>query len=266
MIEIDRIYNENCLKTMSIMENDQIDMVLTSPPYDNIRNYNGYEFDFETIAKELFRVLKNGGVIIWVVGDTVSDGSETGNSFKQVLFFKDLGLNLHDTMIYQKSGSPFPDKTRYFQCFEYMFVLSKGRPKTINLIKDRKNLQYGAKIANPRAHRQTDGSVKPNSAFRIDPNRKISEFGIRFNIWKYEVGFMKSTLDKIAYQHPAMFPEKLANDHIISWSNPGDLIYDPFMGSGTTAKMARINKRHYIGSEISLEYCKIAEERLKNPH
>jgi site-specific DNA-methyltransferase (adenine-specific) len=235
-----------------------VDLVITSPPYDNLRNYQGYLFNFEGIAKELFRIIKQGGVVVWVVGDSTIDGSETGTSFKQALYFKEIGFNLHDTMIYQKDGCSWPHDNKYHQCFEYMFIFSRGEPKSITLIEDRKNAQAG-KIKKNRWERMKNGNMKQ----RKDEVLEIVDDGIRWNIWKYGVGFMKTTTDKIAFEHPAMFPEKLAADHIISWSNKGDLVLDPFNGSGTTTKMAKILGRNYIGVEISEKYCKIAQERLR---
>lgn len=255
-LEINKIYNENCLETMKRMPNCFIDLTVTSPPYDNLRTYKGHPFDFENIAKEIYRVTKDGGVLVWVVGDATIKGSETGTSFKQALFFKEIGFNLHDTMIYAKRGPSSPSNNRYHQVFEYMFVLSKNNPKTFNPIKDRLNL-WGSWGKNTR--RQKDGSLKD-----LGERKEKTKFGMRFNIWKYSVGAGNSTRDKIAFRHPAIFPEMLAQDHILSWSNVGDLIYDPMCGSGTTAKMALINGRNFICSEISREYCEIAEERIKN--
>ena len=102
-MKLNTIFNEDCLNTMRAMPDGVIDLVITSPPYDDLRNYKGYSFDFESIAKELFRVVKEGGVVVWVVGDATVDGSETGTSFRQALFFKEVGFNLHDTMIYMKN-------------------------------------------------------------------------------------------------------------------------------------------------------------------
>lgn len=239
MIKTDTIYNENCLDTMKKMTEGSIDLVVTSPPYDDLRDYEGYSFDFEAIAKELYRVIKDGGVVVWVVGDATKNGSETGTSFRQALYFMDIGFNLHDTMIYQKNSSKYParpDSNRYTQIFEYMFVFSKGKPKA-NLICDKANKWAG--------HMDWAGKIK----------QPVREFGPRVNIWAY-VTSMNST------GHPAPYPEELARDHILTWSNEGDTVYDPFMGSGTTAKMAILNKRHYIGSEISPNYCKLANARV----
>jgi len=260
-MEINKIYNEDCLITMAKMPDNFIDLTVTSPPYDNLRDYNGYSFDFESIAKELFRVTKEGGVVVWVVGDATVNGSETGTSFKQALFFKEIGFNIHDTMIYHKGGFPFPEKTRYNPVFEYMFILSKGKPKTINLIQDKKNKYANTKVARATGNRQKDGSLKENSAFRNNKNKTVKDVGIRDNIWYYAIGKGNSTRDDV-WLHSATFPEKLARDHIYSWSNEGDIVYDPFMGSGTTAKMAHIYKRNWIGSELSKEYVELAEKRL----
>lgn len=240
-IAIDRIYNEDCLETMRRMPDGFVDLTVTSPPYDNLREYNGYTFDFESVARDLFRVTKPGGVVVWVVGDATIKGSETGTSFKQAVFFNSIGFNLHDTMIYQKSGFANPSSNRYHQIFEYMFVLSKGMPSTFNPIKDRENIYKGI--------------CGGEQSYRAD-------FGMRFNIWRYANGGNNTSKDKEAFKHPAPFPDQLAADHIISWSNERDLVYDPFTGSGTTAKMAILHGRNYLGSEVSEGYCELAERRI----
>ena len=253
MITINKVYCENCLDTMAKMPDNFVDLTVTSPPYDNLRTYNGYEFDFESIAKELYRVTKQGGVVVWVVGDATINGSETGTSFRQALYFKDVcGFNLHDTMIHLKPNFSAVGalKTRYAPVFEYMFIFSKYKIKTFNPIKDRCCKTVGK--AKRGTIRQRDGSMKRMS----NEGWVQPEYGQRFNVWEISP---QSTRPN---GHPAIFPEQLANDHIISWSNEGDLVYDPFMGSGTTAKMAIINKRNYIGSEISKDYCDIIEKRI----
>lgn len=248
-MEINKIYNENCLDTMFKMPDDFIDLTVTSPPYDDLRTYNGYSFDFENIAKELYRVTKNGGVVVWVVGDATIKGSETGTSFRQALFFKECGFNLHDTMIWIKDGGGAVGSNKcYTQNFEYMFVFSKGKILNTNLIYDKPNASFG-KDKSGVGRRLVTGEHK------IEKRKLSSEFSRRNNYWY---------IAPQRGEHPAVFPEQLANDHIISWSNEGDLVYDPFMGSGTTAKMAILNNRNYIGSEISDDYCKIIEERLNN--
>jgi len=247
-MKINKIYNENCLDTMARMPDCFVDLTVTSPPYDNLRNYNGYSFDFEAVAKELFRVTKQGGVVVWVVGDATIKGSETGTSFKQALYFREIGFNLHDTMIWQKTN-PMPKiKTkRYFDVFEYMFVFSKGTPKTFNPILV--NCKFGGEQYTSTCKNIGGENGRTKKDFTLNNQR------FKNNIWEIAVAQNKTI-------HPAVFPEALANDHIISWSNENDLVYDPFMGSGTTAKMAKINKRNYIGSEISKEYCEIAEKRI----
>jgi len=256
-MKINKIYNENCLDTMKRMDDNYIDLTVTSPPYDGMRTYKGYSFDFKPIAKELYRVTKEGGVVVWVVGDAVIDGSETGTSFRQALYFKEIGFRLHDTMIYQKTGIPFPGNVRYNQMFEYMFVFSKGKPNCFNPIL-KKNKCAGSVKPNGAMYRQKDGSFKKNNV------KKIKEYGVEGNVWVISGGMNKSTKDKIAFKHPAIFPEELATKHIKSWSNKGDLVYDCFMGSGTVAKCAMLLDRNYIGSEMSQEYCDIIKERLKS--
>lgn len=259
-LENNKIYCESNLVTMAKMPDDFVDLTVTSPPYDDLRDYNGYSFPFEEIAKELYRVTKWGGVLVWVVGDAVINGGESGNSFRQALFFQSLGFLIHDTMIYEKNGASFPanDKSsRYSQVFEYMFIFSKGKPKTNNLLKDKKNRWSGSSNFGKPSAMQKNGEMVKSEKF------VVSEFGYRNNIWKYNTGAGYSSEDKIASKHPAIFPEKLAADNIYSWSNEGDLVYDCFGGSGTTAKMAHLLKRDWILSETSQEYVEIAEKRLK---
>lgn len=250
---MNKIYNEDCLETMSRMPDNFLDLIVTSPPYDGIRDFEGFkEFDFENIAKSLFRVLKDGGCLVWIMGDQTKDFDESCTSFKHALYFKEIGFKLHDTMIYRKIGMSFPEEVRYLPCFEYMFVFCKGRPKTINLIRDRKNEFTGT---NQKSERQIDGTM-------VKDSYEAKPFGIRFNLWEYHIGYMKSYKDEYVSGHPAVFPEKLARDHIWSWSNEGDIVYDPFTGSGTTCKMAISLKRNFIGSEISEKYYKIAQRRI----
>lgn len=253
------LFVANCVDFMkNQMEDESVDLTVTSPPYDDLRDYNGYEFDFENIVKQLFRTTKEGGVVVWVVGDKTENGSETGTSFRQALGFMEVGFRLFDTMIYAKKprGAVGTSNNRYFQCFEYMFIFSKYTPKTTNLIRDREN-KYKNRIRQEKHFRKSDGTlcyVKEKSV-----NQPYSK---RTNIWEYNTGGNNHTKDKIAYQYPAIFPEKLAEDHILSWSNEGDLVFDPMCGSGTVGKMALKHNRKFIGIDISEEYIEIARARL----
>lgn len=258
-MEINKTYNENSLETMAKMPDGFVDLVVTSPPYDGMRTYNGYSFDFENIAKELYRVVKDGGVIVWIVGDATVNGSESGTSFRQALFFKEVGFNLYDTMFYEKA-SRIPTEGRYYNTVEYMFILSKGKPKTLNFIVDHQNSTQGQRRIKDKCINKGKNEKK-ESEYLV-----TGEFSRRSNVWRYGTGRptdLTKILNETGLKHPAIAPEKLVADHIISWSNENDLVYDPFMGSGTTAKMAILNDRNYIGSEISEDYCKIIETRIK---
>ena len=257
-METNKIYNESNLETMARMPDCFIDLTVTSPPYDGLRTYNGYSFPFEDIAKELYRVTKEGGIVVWVVGDATENGTESGTSFKQALYFKEVGFNLHDTMIYNRSGK-FPEANRYWQDFEYMFVLSKGKPKTFNPIKYKSVRESGEKVLARK--RTKEGELIEDTCHKKKTQFKGEKNG--GNIWYIPAGWMTSSKDEISYKHPAIFPEKLAADHIFSWSNENDIVYDCFGGSGTTAKMAHLQKRNWILSEISEEYCNIAEKRIE---
>jgi len=249
------ICGDNC-EVMRTLPSESIDLVVTSPPYDDLRTYGGHDWDFYGVAWNLKRLLKPGGVIVWVVNDQTKDGSETGSSFRQALWFRDLGLRIHDTMIWERA-CPFPESNRYHPDFEYMFVFSKGKPKTFNAIMDRKTTTSGR--ATPTQERQPDGTIrKPDR----DSGALHREFAPRFNIWKQINGGTNGTEDLYAYKHPAIFPEGIARDHIVTWSNEGDVVLDPFSGSGTTAKMAKHNARRFIGIEVNPEYVEISKQRL----
>ena len=247
----------DCLEKLKNFANGSIDLVVTSPPYDNLRSYNGninqWNFEkFKKIANELYRIVKNGGVIVWIVGDATIKGSETGSSFKQALQFKECGFLIHDTMIWQKI-SPFQHHNRYIHAFEYMFIFSKGKPKTANIIKDRRN-----KCANQKVHgtdRQKNGETKPLS--EVQKSKVVKEYGSRLNIWNIPPEKANKT------GHPAVFPERLARDHIITWSNKNDVVMDPFMGSGTTGIACLSLGRKFIGIEIDNTYFEIAKSRIE---
>lgn len=254
--ELDSIYTGECSRLMASLPDGCIDLTVTSPPYDNLRTYNGYVFNFEAIAQQLWRVTKAGGAVVWVVGDETKNGSETGTSFRQALYFMGLGFNLHDTMIFHKK--PIPSvaimQKRYEQEFEFMFVFSKGIPGTCNHLREKK-LWEDRRITK-RAQRNEAGKETTMKTGKGDDK-------IKGNVWRYSVGGGHVTNDKFAHAHPAIFPEALARDHILSWSNPGDLVLDPMCGSGTTCKMAKEQGRRWLGFDISAEYVELARLRVE---
>jgi len=265
-METNTIYNQSCITGMQEMDENMVDMCVTSPPYDDLRTYNdSSKWDFEVfkeVASGLYRVMKVGGVIVWVVGDAVIKGGETGSSFRQALHFMDLGFKLHDTMIYEKNGCAFParrDGNRYSQIFEYMFVLSKDtKPKTANLICDKPN-----KWAGWQPWGKSGGTMRAKDGTLIERQQKPTpDFSPRNNIWKYNTGKGYTTKDSFAFEHPAMYPELLAKEHILTWSNEGDLVLDTFMGAGTTAVMSRETGRDFIGFEIDETYYNLSQRRL----
>ena len=236
------------------MPNNFVDLTVTSPPYDDLRNYNGFTFDYKAMLDELYRVTKDGGVVVWVVGDKTDKGSETGTSFKQALYAKEIGFNINDTQIYYKNN-PIPTAgKRYHQHFEYMFVFSKGTPNVFNPIME--DCKYIG-VANMK-NRGKEGLLEYNKIERT----KTKKVG---NVFFYSIGGGITTKDKVAYNHPAIFPDKLAEDQILTWSNEGDIIFDPMCGSGTTCKMAYLNNRKFIGVDMSEEYINdICIPRLKD--
>ena len=252
-----QLINDDCLNTLPKITDKSVDLIITSPPYDNLRDYNGscfWDFEFfKKIANQLQRILKDGGVIVWIVNDATINGSKTGTSFKQALYFKEIGLNFHDTMIWQKEtftavGSI---KTRYAPVFEYMFILSSGKPKTFNPKKDRKNIHANRKIHG--TIRQKNGKTKRVSSF----GNNIKEYGIRFNVWKINSEKSNKT------NHPAVFPLKLVQDHVETWSNENDVILDCFMGSGTTGVACKNTNRKFIGIEKDQKYFEVAKQRIE---
>ena len=255
-----KLIQGDCLEAMKDIPDGSVDLTVTSPPYDNLRSYNGNnelwnESIWKDVIKQLCRVTKRGGAVVWVVGDATIKGDETGTSLKQALWAKECGFRLHDTMIYEKVGVS-PSKVRYFPAFEYMFVFSKGKPKTFNPICDRKN-RWRERWGKTRKRRRPDGSMGKEYE-----SKKAPEYGMRRNIWRYTQGGGYGSDEEIAYQHPAIFPYKLAHDHVLSWSNEGDVVLDPFMGSGTTGIACKQLDRNFIGIELDEKYLKIAEKRI----
>ncbi len=253
---IDTIVQGDCFELMKELSSEIIDLTVTSPPYDNLRLYNGYEFNFEGIVQQLYRVTKQGGVVVWVIADATINGSETGSSFRQAISFMQAGFNLHDTMIFRKRN-PIPQiyRKRYRNEFEYMFVFSKGIVKTHNpLMTD--CLHAGLELGSTTYKNYSKG---------IQTRKKLAnpvkQQKIKGNIWEYVVG--KNKEDQEAKGHPAPFPCQLAEDHIVSWSNPGDVVLDPMCGSGTTCKVAKQQGRRFIGIEASPEYCALAQARVE---
>ncbi len=256
-LPINEIVCGDCLEVMKDWPDGCIDMAISSPPYGNLRDYKGYVFDFKGIAQQLFRITKQGGVVVWVVGDQTINGSESGESFRQALYFKSIGFNLHDTMIYQRQGC-FPSEThhRYWQDFEYMFILSKiNMPVAFNPIKELAAFRSSGAIHKRRLVENIKGDTLAKGI-----RHKYKSIS---NVWKMSCGGGLSSKDENAFEHPAIFPEQLAKNHIISWSNPDDIILDPMNGSGTSCKMAKILGRRYIGIDISEEYCEIARQRIR---
>lgn len=251
-MKVNKVYNENCLDTMKRMPDNYVDLTVTSPPYDKMRTYHStYKgYDFPRVAIELFRVTKIGGIVVWIINDYKRNGSKSLTSFKQAILFNEVGFNIHDVMIWNKvNHMPQVIKNYYPTAFDYMFVLSKGIPKTTNLI------QVPCKHAGKKIHTYKN---KDSVYYRPHDNtiRPIKPTKTKSNVWDIFVG------GRTNYGHPAIFPEQLAHDHILSWSNVGDLVYDPFLGSGTTAKVAKQLKRDFIGSDTIAKYCKIAIERI----
>ena len=248
----------DCLEKMAEIPDGSVDLTVTSPPYDNLRSYNGCEWNADIwrgVIENLYRVTADGGVVVWIVGDATIKGSETGTSFRQALWAMDCGFNLHDTMIWQKPTFTAVGAltTRYAPVFEYMFVWSKGSPKAFNPIKDRKNKHAGAILHGNI--RQADGSVREMTG---NKQKTIAEYGQRFNVWQ-----MDAVMSRKDTRHPAPFPEQIAADHITSWSNEGDTILDPFMGSGTTGVACKNLNRDFIGIELDPDYFEIAKQRIE---
>lgn len=246
-----RLIAADCVAILPQWDAGCIDLTVTSPPYDQIRDYRGYRFDFEQIAQQLYRVTKDGGVVVWVVGDKIN-GGRTLTSFRQAIHFQEIGFSVHDVMIYQKKNTPFMRSNAYTNAYEMMFVLAKGKPAVFNPLKV-KSRRHG--VEQLTHNKLSDGVNKKKWGL-------LKEEKTRTNIWSYAVGLGGTTSDRIAFQHPAIFPEDLAQDHILSWSNPGDLILDPMCGSATTGKMALLNHRRFIGIDISPDYIEISRERL----
>lgn len=251
MTDVNQLIVGDAVKILKSWNKSCIDLTVTSPPYDNLRDYNGYSFDAESMLSAVLDVTKEGGVCVWVIGEKINGGRSL-SSFNHAFMGKNVGWTVHDVMIYQKKNTPFMRSNAYTNCYELMIIFSKGKPKTFN------------PLLEPTVRSGWETSVHNKGPDAVNRKRpvKLKTQKTKTNIWQYAVGLGGTTSDKIAFQHPAVFPERLAQDHILSWSNPGDIVLDPMCGSGTTCKMAEINERHWIGIDISKEYIEIARQRI----
>ncbi len=245
-----RLLVGDCVSLMAAMPAEYVDLTVTSPPYDDLREYDGYTFAFEAIAEQLLRVTRPGGVVVWVVGDRIK-GGRTLTSFRQALHFQEIGFTVHDVMIYRKKNTPFMRSNAYTNCYEFMFIFSKGKPKTFNPLKTG-TVRHGPEML---VHNKGADGVNKKVLKELKKEKTLC------NVWEFAVGLHGSTSDRMAFKHPAIFPERLAEQHILSWSNPGERVLDPMCGSGTTCKMAQIHGRLSIGIDISAEYIAIARQR-----
>lgn len=254
---VNKILHADCVEGMKRLPDCCIPLTVTSPPYDKLRRYGGHDFKFEPVAEELWRITMDGGIVVWVVGEEIKNGSETGTAAEQKLFFKKLGFRC-STMVMVTTRVRYPQRVRYVSAFDYAYVFTKGRPRYVNVIRDKRNKWAGTRH---KPHvRGRDGVLRKKP---LDKPVFVHEFGDRSNVWHYDVGGCKTTKDKDAYAHPALMCEKMAADHVVSWSRPGDLVLDCMCGAATTCKMALLNHRRYLGMEIHEEYVRIAENRLE---
>lgn len=244
----------DAVEQLRTLEDASIPLVVTSPPYDDLRRYGGYQLDFNDLAKQLYRVLVPGGVLCWNVGDSVVDGSETLTSFRQALYFVDtVGFRMHDTMIYEKVNFGQPSHNRYHQLFEYVFILSKGKPRTFNPIKDKANAWAGTGTFGKNTMRESNGEMGERT------RNIIADFGMRGNVWRGKTRGQEELCESLP--HPAMMPKWLARDLILSWSNPGDMVCDPMAGSGTVGVAAIENGRSAILIDCNPEYCELMRQQ-----
>jgi DNA modification methylase len=261
---LDQIHCCGCVEGMRLLPNNSTDLTVTSPPYDKLRDYGGHNWNlitFKAVADELFRITAEGGVVVWVVQEQIKDGKESGTVSRQRLYFEEVGFNLYSTMIMISKGSPLPQSRRYANQFQYALVLSKGKPKSVHLLCDREHSTAGEKSKGRQPRDRTGRLVRQNTAGNVTP-----DLGVRTNVWSYAVGFNNSTTDSYAFDHPALMPELMAKEHILSWSSPGDLVFDPMAGAATSCKMAALNDRRYLGFEIHEPYVRIARRRLRHAH
>lgn len=253
-LPLDTIIHGDCVDVMQSFPDDSIDLCITSPPYDDLRQYNGFRFDIDAVTPELYRIMKSGGVVVWIVADGTHKRARTGTSIRHKISFMNAGFAVHDWMIYHKIGIRYPDSSRYYSGFEFMPVFSKGFPKTINQIRDRENKSAGERKTYSR--REKNGSITETGSV------VMNQFGVRTNVWSYSSGSLTSAPDKLAFRHPALMPLALAEDHVVSWSKRGETVLDICCGSGQVPIAATIRDRRYIGIDCSREYVELARERL----
>lgn len=256
--ELNEIYCIDCVEGMKKIPDNSVDIVVTSPPYDGIRDYNGFNFDLHETGRGLIRILKEGGIVAMVIQDQTKNFGKTLTSFKTIIDWCDnIGFKLFECVIYRKHGSEGAWWTNRFRVdHEYMPIFLKGeKPQYFN----KENLKvpsiHGGKVMTGSGSRRTDGKTNARVT------RPINTMKCRGTIWNY---LMAGDKDPIKRQHPAPFPDQIPLDFIECFCPPGGVVLDPFMGSGSTAVAAKKLNRKYIGFDTSEEYIKIAHARLRN--
>ena len=249
------LHNNDCVKVLPYFK-DSVDLIITSPPYDDLREYGGHEFNFRAVADAIIPALKDGGQMAWIVQDAIRNYQETGNSFRQALYFQEHGLLLHQTIIFQKANESGKSHTRYAEVTEYIFILTKGRPKTFNPIIDKPNAE-----ANTRQSNTNKGRNKAGELGSYVGSYTVPKFSKRINVWRYNTSRMAPDF-KDAHKHPAIYPLALGHDLVTSYSNPGDLVLDPMCGSGTTIRAAVNLDRNAVGIDIEPSYIELAKRRM----
>lgn len=261
-LPINTILHGDSAEVMQSFPDKCIPLTVTSPPYAKMRLYGGHDYTWETfksVATQLVRITMEGGVICWVVRNQIVKERENLQAEKEKLFFADdLGLWPHQTIIGAPKGVPLPQSRRYASNFDYVYVFSKGHPRIVNIIRDRRNSRFGDLKSN-RLIRESNGSER----LACGGEYAIAKWGFRSNLWSYSTGGNHTATDRISAKHPARMGEPLAEDLIISFSKPGDLVFDPFAGAGTSLKMALLNQRQWLGVEIFDEYVELIEKRMR---
>lgn len=256
--KLNEVYCGDCVKLMKLLPDSTIDLVVTSPPYDKIRDYNGsIHFDLHKTGQEIFRVLKSGGIAVMVIQDQTKNFGKSLTSFKTIIDWCDnIGFKLFETIIYRKNGSEGVWWTKRFRVdHEYMPIFLKGKkPQYFNKEPLKIPSKHGGKVMTGSGSRKTNGETQKTVT------RAINFKKCRGTIWNYLMAGDKNPLKR---KHPAVFPDKIPYDFIQCFCPEEGIVLDPFAGSGSTLVMAKKLRRSFIGFDIVPEYCELARERLK---
>lgn len=246
----------DAIEHASTLASDSVDLVLFSPPYDGVRDYRGnWTLDLPALGSELLRVVKDGGFAVMVIADGTKNQRKSMTTFRTAVAWEDAGWSLFESVIYSRDGRPGAWwATRFRVDHEHILMFYKGkRPRPVTH-------HDGLRVPSKHAGKKWTGTQRLTDGTLVKTSATVAADKCRGTIWHYATSNSEGNRTKA--KHPATFPDALARDVILALSAPGDVVYDPMMGSGTSVVIAAQEGRRWLGNDFFAEYVEIAQQRL----